>query len=499
MQENEVVRADAEEILQNGAEETALNEAEEIRGKEAEAKNVRNAAEEEMNKGSVKSEAVKKEAQRKKKCYPFAGSSFLKFILIIFFTVFLLFTVAGGILSFAVAENYEDLFSGDLQSVEKKIADPIGYKYAKQIWQIYNSSSREEWDESGKEEAYEVFKNLGVCVKYDGNRSYFMLGNPIPGHYDLRYRMNDKYENGVFIYVYGSPNAAGDHLFKYVPAVAGFLYYIRNYVFAIEFALVLITFGIFWLMMSSAGKKRGREEIRGAKLVQRIPIDVYAVLMFILEWVVLFGLDLVIYSIGTFDIAFVITNCVILALTFYALFLFFCFEIAARVKNKGWWKHTLIYFALNLIYKVIMWVYRRVIVSIAKGIKRGLSAILKFFAVMPMIPKTMIFLGLSIIYIFIFIVTLNDVSGRLFFFFVGAIAFLGIGVYFAYMLKRLLLATRRIAAGDLETPVETKGAIFEIKEGAENLNSLSDSISIAVKEKVKSEKLPHRAYNQCYP
>ena len=61
--------------------------------------------------------------------------------------------------------------------------------------------------------------------------------------------------------------------------------------------------------------------------------------------------------------------------------------------------------------------------------------------------------------------------------------------YIAYILKKLAKSGEKIAQGDITYRAPTKGLWGDFKKHAENLNAVSDSVTIAVEERLKSERM----------
>lgn len=61
-------------------------------------------------------------------------------------------------------------------------------------------------------------------------------------------------------------------------------------------------------------------------------------------------------------------------------------------------------------------------------------------------------------------------------------------IYILWQMERLREGGRRIAAGDYSQPIDTRHMLWDFKKHAENLNSVSHGISIAVEERMKSER-----------
>ena len=139
-------------------------------------------------------------------------------------------------------------------------------------------------------------------------------------------------------------------------------------------------------------------------------------------------------------------------------------SLAARVKRDELFKGTLIYKSVKLI------------VNILRAI--------------PMVARTIVILLWIAFVEFIFILVCHADSSRLIVgWFLSKLIIYPLVIYIAWMLRKLKTAGSRIAAGDITTPVDTKGLVLDFKQHADDLNKVSDSVGLAVEERLKSERM----------
>ena len=139
-------------------------------------------------------------------------------------------------------------------------------------------------------------------------------------------------------------------------------------------------------------------------------------------------------------------------------------SLAARVKRHELIKGTLVYKVLALIVKA--------------------------FRAIPMVARTIVILLWIAFVEFIYILLNHGDSGRLIIGWILAKVILyPVILYIAYMMSRLKTAGSRLASGDIGTPVDTKGFVLDFKQHAVNLNKVSDSVGLAVDERLKSERM----------
>jgi signal transduction histidine kinase len=99
-----------------------------------------------------------------------------------------------------------------------------------------------------------------------------------------------------------------------------------------------------------------------------------------------------------------------------------------------------------------------------------------------------IMLGISFVE-FLFIIWLHhDIDMFLMFFVLEKIIELVIITFVLLQMQKLQDGSKRIAAGDLSNPIDTKKMFWEFKKHGENINKVSEGISLAVEERMKSER-----------
>ena len=241
-------------------------------------------------------------------------------------------------------------------------------------------------------------------------------------------------------------------------------YSVRNYFIPVAIICFFVALSSFIALMCVAGKRPGSEEVVLGPL-GKVPFDVFAALYLtaastgvaISEQSSSIGMELVSYSIFT--------------VLFANIFLGLCVSFAARVKLRMLIKGTLIYKICKLIGKFF------------KLIWKGIMAI-------PLIWVTAIGVTvLSVIEFFYLAVARYDGETLFGGWIVEKLILVPFTLYLAYILKKLAKSGEKIAKGDITYHAPTKGLWGDFKKHAENLNAVSDSVTIAVEERLKSERM----------
>ena len=237
-------------------------------------------------------------------------------------------------------------------------------------------------------------------------------------------------------------------------------------------ALAELFFLVF--LARAAGRRVGREEAV-AGWQEKIPFDLYAV-------VVLGGSAMLVAAAAsgtenTFGfepimIAAVLACCA----AAYALFLAFWMTLCARVKLGRWWENTVCCWLLRLCRRVLRWCWR--------VLCRAWGALAGFVRGIPLVWRTAV--GCCVIGVLLFALESNHADGLL----LMLIAVLSVAACLLSMqLRRLQKGGEALAAGDLTSQVDTSHMYFDLKHHGENLNAISRGMSIAVEQRLKSERL----------
>ena len=238
-------------------------------------------------------------------------------------------------------------------------------------------------------------------------------------------------------------------------------------------ALAELLFLVF--LARAAGRRAGREEAV-AGWQEKIPFDLYAA-------VVLGGSAMLVAAAasGTEDtfqgfepimIAAVLACCA----AAYALFLAFWMTLCVRVKLGRWWENTVCCWLLRLCRRILRWCWR--------VLCRAWGALAGFVRGIPLVWRTAV--GCCVIGVLLFALESNHADGLL----LMLIALLSVAACLLSMqLRRLQKGGEALAAGDLTSQVDTSHMYFDLKRHGENLNAISRGMSIAVEQRLKSERL----------
>lgn len=237
----------------------------------------------------------------------------------------------------------------------------------------------------------------------------------------------------------------------------------------ISFFLLIFVISLIIFLCCASGYKRGVEGIY-INLFNKIPLDIITAF-----YVALTAVELILCEIVIHDSIIInsIIMCSIFVLLDFALLIIYIMSLAARIKGGTFIKNNIIYYVLSFIYKYV------------KIILRSFFRLLKSI---PLIPKT------AAIIVLIFLINWGLLKSwyeyeSIILLFVECLILVPAILYFVICLKKLQIAGQRIAKGDLEHKVDTSYMICEFKEYGETLNNIGEGLSVAVNEKIRSERL----------
>ncbi len=236
-----------------------------------------------------------------------------------------------------------------------------------------------------------------------------------------------------------------------------------------------------------------------ARFTDRIPADIFFFLMLIIYVATLSGGICIFDELYFTSISLAYTMimpAVLLTAASAATLIAAMMSFSVRFKLGKWWRNSLIYRLYlrlkQLVCKCFSWIFGSTVHSAGKIIKKSMRSIgmqWKLTAGFIIIALINFALGaVSELYDYYsyswgflillqFICVLFDIA--------ALIVILGVGL----MMQVLKKGGQAIADGDANAKIETGHMIWDFKEHAENLNSISSGMMKAVDEKLKSERL----------
>lgn len=287
--------------------------------------------------------------------------------------------------------------------------------------------------------------------------------------------------NGYLLNAYIKAPIAAEDQYAVAFQIFSTLYSMRYLLIGILAAAILSGGILFVFLMNAAGHRRGQEGLVLSGQ-DKIPLDFYgaaAALALLLILRVSAELGRSLSHVWTENMWQAAMLCLLsMAASFISLAI--CMTVAARLKMGRWWKNTIIYRILSLIVKGL------------RLIKKSLDA---SFSQLPLLWKTVAAFvayalsnGLFVILFFMSIDSAGEVLVPVLWFLFNLAVLAGLCLA-TLQLDKLKKGGQKIAAGDFNWKIDTRGMLWDFKTHGESLNSIGDGMAKAVEEHLKSERL----------
>ncbi|MBQ5805605.1 MAG: HAMP domain-containing histidine kinase, partial [Erysipelotrichaceae bacterium] len=250
---------------------------------------------------------------------------------------------------------------------------------------------------------------------------------------------------------------------------------LRYWIYLIGIAALLAAIACFISLMANAGRRNDSEELYPGPL-NKIPFDVLAA-VYVLSGVACIAILEQNYSLPD---EFLAAAVIVLALIFLVLFIGLCISMAVRIKQKNLVKGSLTYLCLKYLWAVVVYAWDL--------LKKLMKSIVSFISSIPLVWKTVV-ITLGLVFIeFLFLVALYS-DFYIAFWLIKNLILIPAVIYIALTLRTLQQGGIALASGDLSYHVDTKRMIWDFRKHGENLNSIANGMSIAVEDRLKSERM----------
>lgn len=242
-----------------------------------------------------------------------------------------------------------------------------------------------------------------------------------------------------------------------------FCYAMKDWVYLVGGAAILLCVALFVTLICVAGRKPNTEEVT-VGVLGKIPFDLLLIVAGAIPKYLLSAVS------GSYDFWRLLWASVLVV--YVAVMLpGLGMSLAVKIKTKTLIKSSCVYHLLRALWKAGKWLAR---------------VLAKVIGVLPLIWKTaLIVAGLALIEL----VVLLEAERLVFWWVLEMILLIPAVLFVAWSLYKLQKGARRIASGDFEHRVDTQGLFWDFKEHAENLNSISAGMTVAVEEKLRSERM----------
>ncbi len=253
------------------------------------------------------------------------------------------------------------------------------------------------------------------------------------------------------------------------------LFALKYSIYPIGFLSLLACIILFITLMCVSGRRADTEEVCPGPFFS-VPFDLILSAAIILCIVIsAFVGDSISYP---YVLIGIIIDCIISVNVFVAV----CMSLSARIKQKSLIRNTVIYRCIDLIRKIILYCLRIT--------RRGASRIRSIFNNIPTVSRTALVLACICAFEFFAIIMCGyETDILILLWFIEKLITVPIVLFIAITMRKLQKAGEKIAAGDLSCKIETDGLFWDFKRHAENLSSITDGMSQAVEQRLKSERM----------
>ena len=258
-------------------------------------------------------------------------------------------------------------------------------------------------------------------------------------------------------------------------AISSFCYSLRYVLPAVFFVSLILLFAISVYIVSAAGHRRGSVGVR-ENLFDKIPFDIV-----LLIYVIIGCIEAYVFSASSDS------QLQIALLALFAPFDAFLLPVllltfSTRCKLGRLFKNTVIFMLLKLIWKFIK--------VILRGIKFVFSCLARLIRNIPLVWKTSLGCLFFVLVEFIFILCCEyETDVLICWWFVEKLIVVPAVIYLAVILRKLQKGGEELSKGNLSYNINTSVMFGDFKKHGEALNNLNDGLTLALDEKMKSERL----------
>ena len=318
-------------------------------------------------------------------------------------------------------------------------------------------------------------KKMGIAETYDGNLVQTIGDSSV---IENELHTNNFYIEGYQVY-YATDRVAfytismapfdellhHDFFYEYQNVINEIYGFQENIIGLLWPCLLLFIVAVVLLVVSAP------EEKERLKFFHKIPVLIFTGAVIAAEIAVLFLMVWFIEAVFYNNIAMTLKNFLILGLgiAFVMLFVGFVYlaNIITRIKTKTFMRYSEVYYL------------SRPLVCMARLAKENASLFWKGIFVIA---------GISFLELMVLIIMGWDLNNLLICFLLGKMIEIPVVIYVLFQMKQLQAGAKRVASGDLSQPIDTSKMLWEFKKHGENINKVGEGISLAVDEKMKSER-----------
>lgn len=325
------------------------------------------------------------------------------------------------------------------------------------VWEIsMDEIDRVDSSEKNKEDA---------SVSYTTHEDYYLDSN-----YTLWVNMGNTSPKTTYQMVVILPQNVGTDwnstdLYVQANTLLNFVYSMRYTALVTMFVSFIIGAAAFVFLMCAAGHRNGTDEIV-TTVWDHLWLDVFAVGAVLAEVFVFYVAAIFLINVDVAYLPFILFVTAVATLCMGWLLLLFLLSFSVRVKLGKWWRHTLCYQLF------------RKIGQFARMIWENIGFLWKVILVMLVLA---FFEGIGVLMFFN-----SDIA--LLLWLLEKLVLYPLVLWYCVQLNQLKNGTEKIAGGEPGYQISTKRMTGIFKEQGEQINHISDGMTHAIEERMKSER-----------
>ena len=382
-------------------------------------------------------------------------------------------SLAGCGLSFvAMVAVWEfDMYYSPKEDVYQEFCQGVSYEYASRVGWTVNSS-----DDSEAIEEYLSRTNIvaveAVCSGQPGWRWHWGDVDSAGSGPLTEDWLSYGWDNEIHVRLRITEEPEAWDTFMLMKLLADFCYATRYSIYFIILACLAVFVLSTVYLLASAGHRRLKPGVSPA-WTTRIPFDLLTLAVFLFGVFSIFLLQELSWNMGYFLPALFLICLVIIADEIVAFF--WLMSGALRIKLGKWWRCTLIFMVLHLVWRGV-----KALCRVLMGALQGVGMFWK---------ASIVFVCVCIVEFIVILATQWGLGAEVLLWFMEKMLFFVALIYFCRMLSELHKCGKNVAAGDLSYEPDTRGMPSQFREHASNLRSLSGAVNKAVEQRMVSERM----------
>lgn len=269
--------------------------------------------------------------------------------------------------------------------------------------------------------------------------------------------------------------------YYFVSGLIDFAYSMLYWVYVVGVVALILAIACVVFLICSSGHRVGCEGVKSG-WGTKVPFDILTVLtagVSVLCIVLFFAVadeflyyDEIAVNLAVIPIAAAVISLVVSACLGWLM------SFALRIKLGKWWRNSVIFYVLRALWRFAKFLWGQC--------KRLFTAIRNI----PLIPKTFLSVaGITVLELIVIMCCWWEPDNYLSFWIVEKLVLIPLVLSTVFTMKKLQKGAKALSEGDLSYQVDTEKMWGDFKSHGENLNSIAEGMTVAVDERMKSERM----------